>query len=523
MAEGDSRQGARRASAHSTYLLPGEVIERDALPETQPRLSAVRAPFAPHAPHAPHAPGREAWVSAARRHAPFALVLALAVFLLTLNVATPWHSSHEDNGLVFESAAINHIRFGLGFTKGQDFFDATVDPPVITPGSIHPRGVSDAQEFQYLLTGPAQPELYDHHPPLLGLTVAASLLTFGYHFWAVRLVPIVFTLLALLLFYLLMTLLFESRRLAVFSALLLITFPIAAYYGRDVAHEAPTMCCELGMALCYTLWRRRGAALPSQAHRDDRWLIGVAGCVALGMAYGWPMFFFAWILLALDTLRTRRIDWRLALATGVTVSLMFSLVIVQMAWVAGWSLTPLREAFLTRSASTGPQSTGAQFVGWVVQILHHNILDFGPWTWLALPAGLIFLWRRFRREGLTLPIQVIALFGLGGLAHILVFREGAYIHDYWQFYLIPFYAALLGWGGYELASALAPWLPAMRARWTPATSEAALLGAFGALALVMGAPLIYHLYAGGSLLHFFPGTEPVTPLFGALMRVRRVA
>lgn len=511
MAEGDKRRQARMWASRPRTFLPQEIAERDALPETQPRLSSVRAPIARRAS------GREVWTSRVRRHASFALVFALAIFLLTLNVATPWHSSHEDNGLVFESAAINHIRFGLGVTKGQDYFDATVNPPTITPGSIHPRGVSDAQEFRYLLTGPAQPELYDHHPPLLGLTVAASLLTFGYHFWAVRLVPIVFTLLALALFYALMTLLFQSRRLAVFAALLFITFPIAAYYGRDVSHEAPTMCCELGMALCYTLWRRRRAALPAHGPRDDRWLLGVAGCVALGMAYGWPMFFFAWILVALDTLLARRVDWRLVLATGGTVTLVFTLLIVQMAWVDGWSLNALREAFLVRAAANGADPHGLQPFEWVKGILRHNVLDFGPWTWVALPAALIFLWRRYRYEGATLPIQLIALFGLGGLTHILVFREGSYVHDYWQFYLIPFYAALLAWSGYELARLLSRQLGSGRMRWAPRAGEVSVLLAFCALALVMGAPLIYHLYAGGSLLHF-PGTEPVAPLLGALMR-----
>lgn len=476
--------------------------EWDALPATLPRAPAVR-PTQP----------RARWdLATARRalarEAPFGLVLMLAVFLLTLNVATPWHSSHEDNGLVFESAAINHIRFGLGFTKGQDYFDASVNPPVITPSSIHPQGVSDAQEFTFLLTGPAHPDFYGHHPPLLGLTIAGSLLIFGYHFWAVRLVPIVFTLLALVLFYRLMTLLFD-RRVAAFAALLFITFPIAAYYGRDVAHEAPTLCCEMGMALCYLLWRRSG-------RQQGGWLIGVGACVALGGAYGWPMLFFAWILLALDTLEARRIHWRLALATGAAATLMFALVATQIAWADHWSLATLHDAFFLRSTS-GADARGLSPVGWMKAILHYNLLDYGPWTWLALPAALVFLWRRFRLQGLSPRARMIALFGLGGLAHILVFREGAYVHDYWQFYLIPFYAALLGWGGCELARWLANH---PRAQWlhrAPGGPQVALLCAFAALALVMGAPLIYHLYAGGSVFHLFPGTEPVTPLLATHM------
>ena len=49
-------------------------------------------------------------------HAPFAAVFLLAIMLLTMNITTPWQSYHEDNGLLFENAAINHIRFGLAFT-----------------------------------------------------------------------------------------------------------------------------------------------------------------------------------------------------------------------------------------------------------------------------------------------------------------------------------------------------------------------------------------------------------------------
>ena len=508
---GERRLVEKRTSRRLPAGVP-DIAEEEwaALAPTLPRIPAAQSPAMPAER------SRWDWRNL-RQHAPFALVFLLALFLLTLNVATPWHSSHEDNGLVFESAAINHIRFGLGFTKGQDFFDASVNPPVITPSSIHPQGVSDAREFQYLLTGPAQPELYGHHPPLLALTVAGSLLLFGYHFWVVRLVPIVFTLAALLLFYLLMTLLFD-RRVAAFASLLFITFPITAYYGRDVAHEAPTMACEMGMALCYLLWRRSGR---------DAWLAGVAISVALGGAYGWPMFFFGWILLTLHTLAVRRFQWRLALVTAGLATLMFALVILQIDWANNWSLAALKAIFLERTASYGAGSGIIQAYLWLKWIMHHNLLNFGPWTWLALPAALVFLWLRFRREGLSPRIQLIALFGLGGLAHILVFRDGAYVHDYWQFYLIPFYGALLGWGGAELARRLAthPRLASggLLAGMRPGQRQSALLITFAVLALLMGAPLIYHLYAGGSLSHLYPGTEPVTPLLAIPTRLAHLA
>ncbi len=435
------------------------------------------------------------------RHMPFALVFLLAIILLTINVASPWHSIHEDNGLGIENAAINHIRFGLNFTKGQDYLDTSIQPPVYLADGIEPQGVASAQEFQYFRTATVEPRLYGHHPPLLGLTVAVSLLTFGYHFWAVRLVPIVFTLLALLAFYRLMTLLFETRT-ATFASALFITFPIAAYYGRDVAHEAPTLCCELGMALCYVLYRRSGR---------DGWLAGLAACVVAGVAFDWPMVYFAWILFALDAVSSRHGRWRVALVTVGASTLMFALVVLQIAWADNWSLSTLRDGFLMRTAAEPA-------LAWLKEILRHNLLDFGLWTWLTVPFGVLFLWRRYqrggmaplrhvrwrlRRSGLPLRGRIIALFALGGLAHILLFRDGAFVHDYWQFYLIPFYGSVLGWGGVLLSRHLAAHPIMLRGRLSAiscATRQNLLLITFVMLALAMSAPVISYLYTTNSLL-----------------------
>lgn len=446
---------------------------------------------------------------AARRYIPFAMIFILAMFLLTLNANSPWRGQHEDNGLAFESIAINHIRFGLAYTKGQDYIDSTVTHSVFPNHTFHPVGVPSAQQFQYFRSGPVHPILYGHHPPLLGITIAGSLLIFGYHFWAVRLVPIVFTLGALALFYLLMLLLFDAH-VAALASLLFISFPITAYYGRNVAHEAPTMCCELGLAICYVLWRRSNC---------NAWLVGVAGCVALGAAYGWPMVFFAWILCGLNIVARRRVQACVFLASAGAATLTFGLVVTQIAWAAGWSLRTLDAAFLMRAASFGVQdSTNSALAGafWLIRILEFNALDYGLWTWLALPVALRFMWGRLRSEGYTVRLQMIALLGLGGIAHILLFRDGAYVHDYWQFYLIPLYAVSLGWSGVTLTR----WI-ASRSRLLSTSLrfkvQLALLVGFATIALMLAAPIIAFLYAGMS------GHDPVTPLLRILAQVGRRA
>src|SRR5579884_3478111 len=110
-----------------------------------------------------------------RRHLPFALILLLATYLITINVATSWQSMHEDNGTLNESIALNHLRYGLGVTKGQDLLDLEAKQ------SFGPQGVSEAQHFAYFFAGPVHPQVYGDHPPLLGLTIALSFVAFGFH------------------------------------------------------------------------------------------------------------------------------------------------------------------------------------------------------------------------------------------------------------------------------------------------------------------------------------------------------
>jgi 4-amino-4-deoxy-L-arabinose transferase-like glycosyltransferase len=331
-----------------------------------------------------------------------------------------------------------------------------------------------------------QPYLYGDHPPLLGLTIAAYLLIFGYHFWVVRLTPIVATLIALVLFYLLMQLLFD-RRVATFAAALFATFPITTYYGRSVTQEAETLCCVMGMALGYALWRRTGR---------NRWLIGVAACVLLGGLYDWPMFFFCWLLFILDTLRARRVNWLVALATAGAGTAIFALMLTQIAWASGWSLAHLEYQFFYRSAPI-------PLTHWVHRLGFFNILDYGIWVTPAALIALYVVWREFRREGLSLRVQYVLLFSLAALTHVVVFRQGSYLHDYWQFYLIPFYALTLGWGGSELAKVLANRLAKPTARWLAQLRLAPLriapqtmiMVSFAVLALVVAWPFIDHFYS----------------------------
>jgi 4-amino-4-deoxy-L-arabinose transferase-like glycosyltransferase len=385
-------------------------------------------------------------VARMRTSAPIVAIVGLAAFLMSFNLSQPWVSNYEDNGLVFMSAALNDIRYGLGPAKGELLVDtATLNAqnPLGIPG------VPASQEFHYLLTGPITPYVYANHPPLIGPTILLSLLVFGYHFWAVRLVPLLYSLGSVLLFYALVKRLFD-RRVALGSTFLFVTYPMLAYFGRNVCFESPVLFWMLVLLYSYVRWHSE----PRRRWRPGtrrRWLALMAVAVVFGTLYDWPMIFFAVILWVVDVIAERRLSGALALSTLLPACVTFVALIGQIYWAFGGTLHPLLDIFLLRSGSTGYGSGLDGMIAWLKRVIDQNTYGYGYWSLLAMPFAMVFAIQQARQEGLTLRIRLLAITCLCGLSNVLVFREGAFVHAYWQQYWLPFFALVIGWPAVTLA------------------------------------------------------------------------
>ncbi len=333
----------------------------------------------------------------ALRHLSWALPLLCGAGLLSLDVAAPWVHSYDANGALFSTAARNYLRYGLRATRGGQ---------VVNAGQLAP------ERFRF----------YAHHPPGLSLTIAASFALLGEAEWSARLVPVLFTLAAAALLYLV------ARRLAgpwagLFATLVFVVQPMVVFYGRMPDHEAPAACFALLLTWLYLRWADR--------ERGARWLGLLCGAAFVGVWYGWVVFVVPWLLVGYHWLARRR-GWAWLLLPAGAATLASLSVVGHVAVVEG-GLGELWGALAHRFGSQAGDR-GVEGAFGLSDFLYRQYVYF--MTCFSLGAGLVCLlyagrwWRRGRATRLLL-----AALTAFGLLNVVGFRQGAYVHIYYQFYL----------------------------------------------------------------------------------------
>ena len=330
------------------------------------------------------------------RHLSWAVPLLVGAALLCINIAEPWTGSYDANGALFSTAARNTLRYGLVTTRGGQ---------VVNAGRLAP------DQFRF----------YAHHPPGISLTVAGSFAVFGVHEWSARLVPIACTLGAAALLYLVATEL-AGAWAGFFATLVFVVQPMVAFYGRMPDHEAPAAFFALALVACYLRWQRT---------ERKAWLVAMCAAAFVGLWYAWVVFVVPWLLLGHHLLTTRR-GWRWMLLPAGAAVLGFLSVLGHIAWIEG-GLAGLWGALGHRlGAQAGDRAAEGTFGlgGFVARQAAYWWTCFSGVSLAACVAWALGLGRRSRSEALL----VIALL-LFGLFNVVAFKQGAFVHIYYQFYL----------------------------------------------------------------------------------------
>lgn len=340
------------------------------------------------------------------------LVIFAGVLLLFRDVSKPWDGIGGWNGTWVSSAARNHIEYGLSATKG-----IAVRNDESLPQS----------EFRY----------YVHHPGGLPLAVAAMYTVFGESERSARLFPILCSILSLFLLFLIGKDL-GGVSLGLMAAALVACQPLFVLAGAMVNHEAPTGLFILLTVYAIIRWRR---------DRNRTW--GAVSVVSflVGTQFGWPVYYLG-LLLPLYAFWVDPTLIRKTVLFPVLAVLAFALFIGHTYWAIGDLTVPaLKQSFamrssgvveldaahdwdrLARSGGYGINTGGSEarvryvdsFIRSATQLLNLTSLSF-------LLLALIGLASRPR--GVVYGLTAI------GILHLVIFRQGAYEHWYWSYYML---------------------------------------------------------------------------------------
>ncbi len=346
------------------------------------------------------------------------LLVVAAALARSRGIAEPWSQGDHNGwgGAFYSNIARNYVRYG---------YLETGFAPVITTGNVPP------EERRYYLT----------HPPGIGLAVSGAFRIFGEREWSARLVPLIFSLGSILLVYGLGSRLL-SREIGLVGAALLSFLPLETLYGAHVDPQGPPVTF-FGLLLFLAYQERR---------------VGLAAiALGLGAFFDWPIHYLSG-LLAVDAwfFRPDGRRWTQGLIGGsfllVGSFLLYTRFVAPHPGQQYLRSTPV-DSFLFWSGARVPPD----------RIPGRPIAAPSPGAWLArMGRQLDFLY--------TLPLLALAASGafvvarrggsaifvllLWGLAHILLFPLGAFVHDYWSMYLAPGLALAAAVGIARLADAL---------------------------------------------------------------------
>jgi 4-amino-4-deoxy-L-arabinose transferase-like glycosyltransferase len=340
-------------------------------------------------------------------------LLVLAVVLRAWDFAALWPDDYRGWGAAFYSnVARNHITFGFAETKGA-----------MVP-TLNPRNPS---EFDF----------YVDHPPMLGWLLAGSFTVFGYSDWSARLVPLLFSLAVLPVLYAVVRKHYNTGIAVGFLALMAV-LPMAVQYGTFVDVQGPIVFffCML-MLLAYQRFTER----PAWSN-----IGGLLGAFLLGALTDWPAYYLVAILFVHYLLSVRQKDLRILLLPAAAVLAGLAFILYQNYVLSGrlsLNVHYMLNAFLFRAGTEMETSIG-QASGHLTTGGWFNTVVFKFWPKLFTIPCLVMagLWllavmakaaaRRFSGAD-----QLFLIFLVFGGIHIAIFRQGAAVHEFWSYYLLP--------------------------------------------------------------------------------------
>lgn len=310
------------------------------------------------------------------------VILLLAAALLVFQINKPFWGQFDWTGAWFGTIARNYLQLDIQTTR-------------LAPITV--AGTADKTLWTY----------YNHYPITYPLIIAGSMAILGDHEWAIRLIPIIFSLLTLGAFYLLCRRFFHPL-VGIFGVITLLVTPMFIYYGKLPVHEQPVLFFSLLAIYFYLAKRFRPMTI----------------LIALAFAVSWTGAYILLLITAHALLSQRKVIRKLVPAYLALLAIaalhLFHISISS-------DFADFGNAVAERTLSGG---SPVAFV--IKQARWFLALYTKPLALISL-LGLVF-WRK----------PLLLMFFVWGFFQWVVVNRIMWIHDYMLIYFLPFVALSAG-------------------------------------------------------------------------------
>lgn len=273
-------------------------------------------------------------------------------------------------------------------------------------------------------------EYYFHHPPLISIWISLFFRLFGVTEASVRLAEIVLSLVSLVMVYKISKHLWGDT-VAYVSSLIFALLPMTAYYDRIAAPDYSAIPFVLLTLYSYILWSE---------HPKSRYLVYMALSLFVGAWFDWQAYI---IVLGIGThilLSDRPHKHRVLIVLFGTALLAFASYLLFVSIVGGREhIVELYQGFLTRAGIKVYHKFNRPGAHYAFTMLQFLVLELKRALNLFTSVTLLFtvFWagyyviQRSDGDGYILPLFI------HGFVSIFVFKQGAWIHDFWLYQFVP--------------------------------------------------------------------------------------
>lgn len=278
---------------------------------------------------------------------------------------------------------------------------------------------------------------YKNHPPLFSIIESLFIALFGISIQVLRLGPLIFSLINTILIFLIINKI-SKKEIAILVATIYALFPMELYYGFHVDVQGSFLMMFILMSIYfYIKWVN-----------ENRFFTPLLVMLTLAMFTDWPAYFLS-LFIFLDYLlfEFKKTKNKKIFIIPILVIICFSLFILQYYALSG-SFEKVKEelskSFYFRSYSRDllpDYGINAKFT-----IPEFLTKEFGRFkTLFTFPIILLstfwlinFFIRKIKYKNLEFIERIILIMFFIAFFHIVIFMQGAYIHDFWAYYLIAF-------------------------------------------------------------------------------------